>query len=87
MTCGFHRSGEDVDHRPEGCPGRIAEDRAVSASDRDRPVRVEVVGLEPYEYSMEESVQIALENRLDLKNVRADVMDARRQIEVTANAR
>ena len=49
-------------------------------------LRVEVVDLEPYEYSMEESVQIALENRLDLKNVRADVMDARRQIEVAANA-
>jgi hypothetical protein len=49
-------------------------------------LRVELVDLQPYEYSMEESVQIALENRLDLKNVQADVMDARRQIEVAANA-
>ena len=47
-------------------------------------LRVELVDVIPYETSMEESVQIALDNRLDLKNARADVMDARRQIEVVA---
>lgn len=49
-------------------------------------LRVEVVELQSYPYSMEQSVDLALENRLDLKNARADVMDARRQIEVAANA-
>lgn len=49
-------------------------------------LRVELVELQPYEYGMEESVNIALQNRLDLKNVQASVMDARRQVEVVANA-
>jgi hypothetical protein len=49
-------------------------------------LRVELVDLQPYEYSLEDSVQMALENRLDLKNVQAEVMDARRRIEVAANA-
>jgi hypothetical protein len=49
-------------------------------------LRVELVELQPYEYTLEESVQMALENRLDLKNVQAEVMDARRRVEVAANA-
>ena len=49
-------------------------------------LRVELVELQPYEYTMEESVQFALENRLDLKNEQARVMDARRRVEVAANA-
>jgi hypothetical protein len=49
-------------------------------------LRAELIDLEPFEMAMEEAVAIGLENRLDLKNARADVMDARRKVEVAANA-
>jgi hypothetical protein len=48
--------------------------------------RVETVLLEPFERDLEEVTQIALENRLDLKNARAFVTDARRAVEIAANA-
>ncbi|MCA9073467.1 MAG: TolC family protein [Planctomycetaceae bacterium] len=49
-------------------------------------LRVELVTTQDFDMSMEEAVAIALENRLDLKNQRAIVMDARRRVEVAANA-
>ncbi len=48
-------------------------------------LRVELVDISPYERSMEQSVALAIENRLDLMNQRAIVADARRQVEITAN--
>lgn len=48
-------------------------------------LRVELIEVQPYEERMEESVRIALENRVDLMNERALVMDARRQVEIAAN--
>ncbi len=49
-------------------------------------LRVESVTTQDFDLSMEQAVAIALENRLDLKNQRAFVMDARRRVEVAANA-
>jgi hypothetical protein len=48
-------------------------------------LRVELITLELFTMSMEEAVDTALENRLDLMNARARVMDARRRVEVAAN--
>ena len=48
--------------------------------------RVELLSLEPFDLPMDECVAIGLENRLDLMNVKAQVMDARRQVEIAANA-
>jgi len=48
-------------------------------------LRVELLTLQTFELSMEEAVQRALTTRLDLKNARARVMDARRRVEVAAN--
>ena len=36
--------------------------------------------------TIEEAVRVGLENRLDLMNAKAEVMDARRQVEIAANA-
>lgn len=47
--------------------------------------RVELITLEPFRLGMEDVVQIALENRIDLMNERAKVMDARREVEIAAN--
>lgn len=47
--------------------------------------RVEMIELEPFDISMEEAVNIGLQNRLDLMNARGAVMDARRLLEVAAN--
>lgn len=56
-------------------------------------LRVEVIPLNPFEVegiedtpTIAEVVQYGLENRHDLMNAKAEVMDARRQMEVTANA-
>lgn len=49
-------------------------------------LRVEAVSTEEFEMSMEQAVAIGLENRVDLMNERAIVMDARRKVEVAANA-
>jgi hypothetical protein len=48
-------------------------------------LRMELIELNPFDMEMEEAVEIALDNRLDLKNVQAFVMDARRKVEVAAN--
>lgn len=48
-------------------------------------VRVELIVVQPYSLGIEDSVAAGIENRLDLMNARAAVMDARRQIEVAAN--
>jgi hypothetical protein len=49
-------------------------------------VRVFLIQLKPIPYSLEEASQYAHENRLDLMNQRAEVVDAWRKIEVTASA-
>ena len=49
-------------------------------------LRVEQLVLNPFDLPLEEAVRVALENRLDLMNARAQVTDARRQLELTANA-
>ncbi|MCR9198454.1 MAG: TolC family protein [Planctomycetaceae bacterium] len=55
-------------------------------------LRVEVIALNPFQIdgidgipSVEETVRIGLANRHDLMNSRAEVMDARRAVEVAAN--
>lgn len=48
-------------------------------------LRVELIDIQPYERSMEESVRLGLENRVDLMNDRANVMDSRRKVEIAAN--
>lgn len=48
-------------------------------------VRAEMISVRPYQIGLEDSVALGVENRLDLMNARANVMDARRQIEVAAN--
>jgi hypothetical protein len=48
-------------------------------------LRMELIELNPFDMEMEEAVEVALDNRLDLKNVQAFVMDARRKVEVAAN--
>jgi len=48
-------------------------------------VRVELIELSPSDISMEDAVRLGMQNRLDLKNERAFVMDARRKLEVAAN--
>lgn len=48
-------------------------------------LRSELLSLTDFNLSIDDVVEIALENRLDLMNVRAQVMDARRQMEVAAN--
>ncbi|QDT14400.1 TolC family protein [Alienimonas californiensis] len=49
-------------------------------------LRVEQLALNPFDMPLEAAVQLALENRLDLMNQRAAVTDARRQLELAANA-
>ncbi|MBS0203786.1 MAG: TolC family protein [Planctomycetes bacterium] len=47
--------------------------------------RAELIDVQDFELDVDEAVAIALENRLDLMNARARVMDARRNMEVAAN--
>lgn len=47
--------------------------------------RVELITLQPFTIELEQAVGTALANRLDLMNVRGQVMDARRRVEVVAN--
>lgn len=49
-------------------------------------LRVEQLALNPFDLPLEVAVQLALDNRLDLMNQRAAVTDARRQLELAANA-
>ncbi|QDT29466.1 Outer membrane efflux protein [Gimesia panareensis] len=48
-------------------------------------LRVELITLEPFTMNSTEAVRIGLDNRLDLMNQRAFVMDARRLMEVQSN--
>ncbi len=48
-------------------------------------LRSELIGINRFTLGMTDSVGVALENRLDLMNERANVMDARREQEVVAN--
>ena len=48
-------------------------------------LRVELITVEPFSVSSEQAVRFGLENRLDLMNAKARVMDARRAVEVAAN--
>ena len=47
--------------------------------------RAELITVEDFHMDVDEAVAIALENRLDLMNARARVMDSRRNMEVAAN--
>ncbi len=49
-------------------------------------VRAELIPIEPVELAMNDAVQIALTARLDMMNRRGSVMDARRRLEVVADA-
>ena len=49
-------------------------------------LRVEQLALNPFDLPLADAVRLALENRLDLMNQRAFVTDARRQLELAANA-
>lgn len=48
-------------------------------------LRVELISLNKFDMAIDEVVQTGLENRVDLMNQRAIVMDARRKMEVAAN--
>ena len=48
--------------------------------------RVELISLQPVEIEMAEATRTALDHRLDLMNRRAIVVDARRKLEIAANA-
>ena len=48
-------------------------------------LRVELLTMQEFQASIGKSVRRALANRLDLKNTRARVMDARRRVEIAAN--
>lgn len=49
-------------------------------------LRVELIQMQPFELAMQLAVDIGLNNRVDLMNERARVMDARRKVEIAANA-
>ena len=48
-------------------------------------LRVELISINQFDMPLEQAVQTGLENRVDLMNQRAIVMDARRKIELLAN--
>lgn len=48
-------------------------------------LRVELITIQPFTMSIDDVIKHALQQRLDLKNSRAIVMDARRRVEVAAN--
>ncbi|HTI51220.1 MAG TPA: TolC family protein, partial [Planctomycetaceae bacterium] len=48
-------------------------------------LRVDLIDLNRFELERDEAVGVGLENRMDLMNLRAQVMDARRNVEVAAN--
>ena len=48
-------------------------------------LRLGMIELNDFDLELEEAIEIGLENRQDLMNIRAQVMDARRRMEVTAN--
>jgi outer membrane protein TolC len=48
-------------------------------------LRVDLIDLNRFDLERDEAVGVGLENRMDLMNLRAQVMDARRNVEVAAN--
>jgi outer membrane protein TolC len=48
-------------------------------------IRVELIELGPFNMTIDEAIRVTLATRLDLKNSRAQVMDARRKLEIAAN--
>ncbi len=48
-------------------------------------LRSELIDINRYEFNLNDSIGLALENRLDLMNQRGSVMDARRTVDVIAN--
>lgn len=49
-------------------------------------LRLELIEVQPFHLAMQHAVEVGLNNRVDLMNARARVMDARRKVEVAANA-
>jgi hypothetical protein len=49
-------------------------------------LRLELIDVQPFEMAQQTAVSLAMENRVDLMNARALVMDARRKVEIAANA-
>jgi len=49
-------------------------------------LRVELIQMQPFDIPMQLAVEVGLNNRVDLMNERARVMDARRKVEIAANA-
>jgi hypothetical protein len=48
-------------------------------------LRMELIDINPFDATLEDALRTALANRLDLMNAQAQVMDARRRVEVAAN--
>ncbi|MCY2962835.1 MAG: TolC family protein, partial [Planctomycetota bacterium] len=63
--------------------GMIALTQGVTGVEAN--LRMELIDLNEYDMEMETAVEIGLDNRLDLKNVQGQLMDARRKVEVAAN--
>lgn len=49
-------------------------------------LRVELIQIQPFDIAQQLAVEVGLNNRVDLMNDRALVMDARRKVEIAANA-
>jgi len=49
-------------------------------------LRVELIQIQPFDIAQQLAVEIGVNNRVDLMNQRAIVMDARRKVEIAANA-
>lgn len=48
-------------------------------------LRLELIDIEPFNLGIEDAVATAIQHRVDLMNARAEVMDARRRVEIAAN--
>ena len=65
--------------------GQRLRDRIATLFVIQNQVRLFLIELPEFDLTMERAVEIALENRLDLMNERAQVTDAFRQVEIAAN--
>jgi len=66
--------------------GRRFRERSTDVLVIQTQIRVYLIELSPVDLGQEEAVRLALDNRLDLMNSRADVVDAYRRVEVAADA-
>jgi hypothetical protein len=67
---------------------KLVQEQSASAAELyavQTQIRVYLIKLPPIEYDIGSATDYALENRLDLMNIRGRVVDAWRQIDVTAN--